>query len=269
MEAREVCEAKRQVAIRALRDRVEVRVAGTVHRLHAELALVDLAEEEVLSVVIVVTGALPELDVEDLGRDDLVVTEAIVELAAEIDEAVVEARALGVEERASGRDRIEAEEIELAAETAMVAALRLLDELEVPLEIFLVRPRGAVDPLEHLVPLVAPPVGAGDARQLERAELAGSRHVWPAAEIHPVALRIQRDDGFRDALDDLDLVGLALGGEELHGLAFRHLAPRDGEIPPDDLTHALLDLLEILRRERIGANEIVIEPVLDDGTDRH
>src|SRR5207249_3897222 len=82
--------------------------------------------------------------------------------------------------------------------------------------LLLVRPGRPVDALEHLVPLVAAPVRAGDVGQLERAEAAGRGDVRAAAEIEPFALAV---DGERlvggDVADDLDLVFLADAVDDL------------------------------------------------------
>ena len=58
----------------------------------------------------------------------------------------------------------EVEEVELDAEPAVVALLRLLEPLEVGVEIGLGVEGGAVDPGQLRVVLVAAPVGAGEAR---------------------------------------------------------------------------------------------------------
>ena len=60
----------------------------------------------------------------------------------------------------------EVEEVELAAEPAMVARACLLEPLEVRVEVGLRVERRAVDPRELRVLLVAAPVRAGEARQL-------------------------------------------------------------------------------------------------------
>ena len=53
-------------------------------------------------------------------------------------------------DQAAADERIDAEQIELLAEDAMVAALCFFDPLQVRVEIFLAEPRGAVEPLELL-----------------------------------------------------------------------------------------------------------------------
>ena len=61
----------------------------------------------------------------------------------------------------------DAEEVQLLAETPVIPLLHLFEELDVCLQGILTRKGGAVDPRQHLVLLVAPPVGSGEAEKLE------------------------------------------------------------------------------------------------------
>ena len=65
----------------------------------------------------------------------------------------------------------------------MVARARLLEPLEVGVEVGLRVERGAVDPRELRVLLVATPVRAGEARQLHGLDRSGVLEVRAAAEI--------------------------------------------------------------------------------------
>ena len=103
----------------------------------------------------------------------------------------------------------EVEEVELRPEPPVVPALRLLDALEVRLEVVLRVERGAVDPRELRVLLVPAPVGAGEAGQLERLDRLRVLEVRAAAQVGELALRVERDVALR-RVDELDLVGLAL-----------------------------------------------------------
>ncbi len=67
----------------------------------------------------------------------------------------------------------------------MVAALRLLDELQVLIERLLRLPCGAVDALQARVVLVAPPVRGGASGQLERRNVSRGRDVGAAAQVTP------------------------------------------------------------------------------------
>src|SRR5438552_15024206 len=78
---------------------------------------------------------------------------------------------------------VDAEELELLPEHAVVAALDLLKALQVIVELLLVGPHRAVDALQLRVALVAAPVRAGDGEKLERADLSGALDVRSLAEI--------------------------------------------------------------------------------------
>jgi hypothetical protein len=49
----------------------------------------------------------------------------------------------------------------------VIAALRFLDAMQIRVEIFLLEPRRAVDALQHLPLLIAPPIRPGGVQQLE------------------------------------------------------------------------------------------------------
>ena len=101
------------------------------------------------------------------------------------------------------------EEVELGADPAVVVRPRLLEPLEMRVEVGLREERGPVDPGQLGVVLVAAPVGAGEARQLERLDRLRVLQVRATAEIGEVALRVERDVA-RRRVDQLDLVRLAL-----------------------------------------------------------
>ena len=162
---------------------------------------------------------------------------------------------------------MELEEVELAAELTVVALLGLFEPPEVLVELFLGQPRGAVDALEHRVLLAPAPVRARGREELEEPDRPRRGHVRPAAEIHEVALAVERDRGRVDAAQDLDLEGLAALLEEADRLVARHLLAGEGQVLLRQLAHPGLDLLEVLGREWRGLREIVVEAVLDGRAD--
>ena len=126
------------------------------------------------------------------------------------------------------------EEAHLAPEPPVVALLGFLEPVQVGLELLVVRPGGAVDALEHLVPRIAPPVGARDLEQLEGTDPAGGRQVRPAAEIDEVSLPVEGDGlALRNRRDQLRLVELAHVLEHLDRVVAR----------PDLALHRLVRLL--------------------------
>ena len=130
------------------------------------------------------------------------------------------------------------------------------------------QPRGAVDALEHRVPLVAAPVRTRRRQELEGRDVAGRGHVGAAAEILKLALPVERDEVGVDPLEDLHLEGLAALAEEADRLGSRQLASHEGEVGPDELVHQGFDLREVLGGEGIGLGEVVVKAVLDGGPDR-
>ena len=70
--------------------------------------------------------------------------------------------ALGQEERAAGRDRVDEEQLQLLAEAPVVAPLRFFEAVQVLGQLFFGREHDAVDALQHRALLVAAPVRAGD-----------------------------------------------------------------------------------------------------------
>ena len=117
----------------------------------------------------------------------------VLPLAHVGDQLLEDLPALRMPEHRARRLFLQMEQVELAADAAMVALLGLLEPVQVVLELLLVAPRGAVDALEHLVARIAAPVGAGDLHELEGLELAGGRHVRAAAQVDPVALAVEAD----------------------------------------------------------------------------
>ncbi len=94
--------------------------------------------------------------------------------------------ALGVEDGQARADLVgEGEQVELGAQLAVVALLRLREPVQVVLERVAGLPRGAVDALQLRVLLAPPPVGGGDPHQLERRDVPGRRHVRTAAQVLP------------------------------------------------------------------------------------
>ena len=89
-----------------------------------------------------------------------------------------------------------------------------------------------------------------------------------AAQIEPLALRIDLDGvAFGDRVDELDLVALAHVAEHLLCRLALHGLAGERRVALDDLAHLRFDLRQILGRERFLAREVVIEPILDHGTD--
>ena len=149
----------------------------------------------------------------------------------------------------------------------MVAGARLLEPLEVRVEVLLAEERGPVDARELRVVRVAAPVGARERGELERLDRRRGLQVRAAAEVGEVALRVERDRTL-GRVDELDLVRLALRREPRARLVGRDLLalPR---APLGELAlHLGLDRLEIGVVDRRRELEVVVEAVVDRRPDR-
>ena len=114
------------------------------------------------------------------------------------------------QDQAAADQLADGEQLELLAEHAMVAFLRLFQLVQIGVEVLLAEERGGVEPLQLLAAGVVLPVGAGDAEQLEGADLAGVRNVRPAAQVDELALAIEAQGRIllQVVVDVLDLVAL-------------------------------------------------------------
>ncbi len=85
---------------------------------------------------------------------------------------------------------LQMEQVQFLADAPMIALFRFFQSRQVFLELLFVGPGGAVDPLQHFIVGIAPPVGAGHLHQFEGLELAGAGNVRAPAQVLPIALAI-------------------------------------------------------------------------------
>ena len=137
---------------------------------------------------------LPEFAAHDVRRVDELVAAAEALVAHPVFHDLADDGALGMpEDEAGAGELLNAEEVELLAQDAMVAARGFFKAGEVGVEIFLREEGGAVDALELRILLVAEPVSAGEAGDFEGLDAAGGGHVRAAAEVDEVAVAIEAD----------------------------------------------------------------------------
>ena len=99
--------------------------------------------------------------------------------------------------------------------------------------------------------------------------MTGRRHMWTTAKVHELTLRINGNRlSIRKAFDQLHLVMLPTSFKELHCLLLREVAAGDGKLAFRDFARALLDVLEIFRRERPIVGKVIIKTVFQSRPDR-
>ena len=197
-----------------------------------------------------------------MGRVDEVVARLVVLALPVVFEHAPDAGALWVPDDEAGADLVvNGEQVEFAAENAVVAAAGLLQAVQVVVQRVLGLPRGAVYALQHGPVLVATPVGAGDAQQLEGGDGPGGLDVRADAQVLEVAVAV---GGYRLFLgylvDDFELQGLF--GVHRQAVLARVLAVHERQVTPDDLLHAALDLRQVVVREWLRGEKVVVEAVL-------
>ena len=167
---------------------------------------------------------------------------------------------------------LKVEQVHLLADLAVIALRRLFEPDEMRVELLLVEPAGAVDARELRIVLVAAPIGAGDAGQLERLriELAGRGEVGTAAHVEPcVFAAAGAIDGQFLVLGQLGgpfgLEGLAPPRPAIDQLLARPDLANQRLVARDDAAHLLLDDRQVLLGEGSaigGGREIIIKAVV-------
>mmetsp|Transcript_24388 Transcript_24388/g.77255 ORF Transcript_24388/g.77255 Transcript_24388/m.77255 type:complete len:453 (-) Transcript_24388:95-1453(-) len=234
-------------------------MGGAVHRLEAKLLPLDVEQEHVLLVLGGVARRLPQLEVEDVWGDDLVVVALEVLGLDHIHQLVVDARAVRQEEARAGRDLVEEEELLLQAEPAVVAfRCLLLKSLPCP-QLLLVWEGNAVHALQLVVARLAEPVGGRVFGQLEGLDAARAGEVRPLAEVDEGAAAV---DGRRGAIrqlgrDERLLEGVRLEDAEALLLADHHAL--EGLLLVDDQLGPRLELAHLLLVHRRLPHERVVE----------
>src|SRR5690606_35568260 len=124
----------------------------------------------------------------------------------------------------AGRVGMEEEEVELAAEAAMVTLLRLLQPMQVVLEILLGEPGRSVAALQRLPTGIPSPVGRRRIQQLEVPDAPRFRYVRSTAEVEEGSVAVDGDDlVLPELFQALELQGVVR--EELTGFLGRHDSP--------------------------------------------
>jgi hypothetical protein len=158
VEDTKVSEPPRQVLVVDIGMGEDPAVSRAVHRLEAELLLLDLEGEHVLGIVAPVAGCLPEIRLVHVGGHDLLETALAVLLLHQGVQGVVDAGAVGEPEGGARGDLVEEEELLVRSDLSVVALRRLGQEGLVLFEGLLVGERDTGDSLDGLVLAVTKPV---------------------------------------------------------------------------------------------------------------
>ena len=234
----EFADADRQVSIAAQLICVDEDVVRAVHRPQHQFFVLEWhRRKHAVAIVIPVSGSLVQIDLAEHGCVDVLVAGVALLLEDVLLEDAAHCGALREQQRQPRADKLTRhEQLEFATEFAMVAPREFFDPREVVVELLLRLEHRSVDALEHRPLLVAAPICAGDARQLERRHLPRPVDVRPLAEIDKGALLVDRNLLVGDAFDQLDFERLRR--ELPERFLLRHLAVLERNVRFHALPHA-------------------------------
>src|SRR4029077_12315110 len=138
----------------------------------------------------------PEVETHDVWGVDKVVTAREEFGAQPVFDDFADQPALGMPKDEAGAGFVlDAKEVQLGAELAMIAALGFFEAMEIFVQLLLREEACRVNALQLRIAFLAFPVGAGDAHQLEGLNALGGRNVRAAAEVDELAGGVEGNDG--------------------------------------------------------------------------
>ncbi|OQA42158.1 MAG: hypothetical protein BWY49_00115 [Candidatus Omnitrophica bacterium ADurb.Bin314] len=259
---------ERQFAVRVLVLEIDKHPARTVHGLHRINLFIPFEKKHVLAVIVRMTRGLPKTLTQHRRGFDLDITVSVQFFPHELDQQVFENEPFGFPERKTGAFLMETEKFQLFTDLSMIPLLSLFPLLEVGIKVFLGHEGGPVNALQHGIILIAAPVSTGDREKLEGLEFAGVPEMPAFAQVRKGSVLNEIDTPAFDPFDDLQLVRLIPFPEKFTGLILIDRPLGERLIFSDNLPHPFFDLGQIFFLERNGRFKIVIESLVDHGTDR-
>ncbi len=156
---------------------------------------------------------------------------------------------------------LDGEKVQLLAQHAMVAPLRLFQAGKVLLHLLVGKKGGAINALQLRILFIAQPVSAGKAEYFVSLHPAGRRHVGAAAKILKGAVAVKRNLFARlgEAFDKVGLHEIVAGFEALQALVARLPFAHERFVARDHFRHLRFDGLQVFGGKGRGPVEIVKE----------
>ena len=268
-----LAKAHGQLTVGALLVQIYLILEGAGHGTESEALLaliVGIAQNEhTVQVVIPVTGDLVKLTLRHQRRLGQQIAALFFLILDPSLEPLDDAGALGHQNRQTLSDLVHgSEQLQLAADLVVIPLAGFLTGGQKLVHLRLGGERGAVHTLEHLVLGFALPIRAGAGGQFQRLDSAGGEQVRAGTQIHEIAHLIEGNFlALGDAVDEEHLVGLALFFHQLLCLVAGQGEALQLLIFLDDLLHLRLNLSENLGGEGHLGIEIVVESVINSGSD--
>jgi hypothetical protein len=208
-------------------------------------------------------GLMPEILIQDEGSLDLAISPTGMLLPPEIHQLVDDYHPLGMEEGEPWPLGVKAKEIQLPPQLLMGPTLGLFEPRKMSLEGFLIGKGGSVNPGEHDVIFIPPPVGPRKGEKLHRPQKTRVRHMGSPAEIDKVSLAVAGNGFILQSLNKLYLICLPLLGKKIQSLLPGEQLPGERNLFLGKAAHLFFDLGEILFGYLSRYFEVIVEAVLD------
>src|SRR5450631_4279582 len=263
-------EAHGQLAIAFHFRFVNENVARAIHGLELVVVFFDFdGAKHIVAIETGVAAGLPEIEKHDVRGVDKVVAAAEQFIAEPVFDDFANQAAFGMpEDEAWAGFFLNAEEVELHADLAVVAALGFFKAMQIFVELSLSVESGGVDALQLGIAFLTFPVGAGDVHQFEGGDALGGGNMRAAAEIDEFSGGVEGNHWlggfFFHELALKNLIGFFV---ELDGFGLGGKFALVGKVLRGELTHLGFNFGEIVGRERLFAKKFVEETCVDRGTD--
>mmetsp|Transcript_32718 Transcript_32718/g.77127 ORF Transcript_32718/g.77127 Transcript_32718/m.77127 type:complete len:278 (+) Transcript_32718:1152-1985(+) len=211
---------------------------------------------------------MPEIQVENVGRDDLVVSALPVLFSDELDEFVVDACSVGHPKRGSRGQIIEHDEVLFVGEASVIAFLGLFHHFLPHLQLLLIGEGNSVQSLKGIVFGIAQPVGSRVLGSGKRLDLSGVRNVGTTAQVDEITASVDGGAGSVRNLGAQDLDLERIVRKELEGLVLGDDHALELLFLFDDARDFFLDGFVIVVFDGIRSHvRIVIESRLEGRSD--
>mmetsp|Transcript_9657 Transcript_9657/g.17055 ORF Transcript_9657/g.17055 Transcript_9657/m.17055 type:complete len:222 (+) Transcript_9657:1464-2129(+) len=190
-----VCQSQRQVTVGPRTILEHETVTWAVHGLQTKQLFFNLKMKHVVFVVVCMSAGDPEIKVEHVGCDHLIVLILPVLFSDVIHKCVVDASAMRQKKARARGKRVEEEELLLHTHIAMVALLGLLHAMLVLLELLLVWEGDGIYALQGLTLHIRTPEGTRNVGDANGLQVSRVWQMWPCAQIHHGSHSVQSNHG--------------------------------------------------------------------------
>ena len=181
---------ERQLTVAVLLRLIHQHAAWAVHRLNSIIFTINLGKVHILFIMSPVTRLLPESTVQNHWSLNLLITITAMHFAPVVNQLIADNHAIWMEEWEAWALFMNAEEIKLLANLAMVALSSLLQHVEISLQLILLLKGSTIDTLQHLILLTATPVSTCYTLQLNSFYLASRYNVRTSTQVSKFTLSI-------------------------------------------------------------------------------